>query len=142
MFLKGEARTNVRKVSKQASADGSADGYTVTVNGKKYGVRIDGNKAVVNGKTYDVDIAEGLDASSAPAAAAGSGTEVKAPMPGLVLRIPVEVGDTVEDGEEVMVLEAMKMEQPVKAPNAGTVTAINVAQGDQVKAGQVLVELG
>jgi len=141
MFLKGEARTNVRKVSKQTSADGSADGYTVTVNGKKYGVRLDGSRAVVNGKTYDIDIKEGLESTGA-AAASGSGTEVKAPMPGLVLRIPVEVGDSVEDGEEVMVLEAMKMEQPVKAPKGGTVTAIPVSQGDQVKAGQVLVEIG
>ena len=59
MFLKGEAKVNgVRKGAKSAAAaDGDAEGgYTVSVNGKKYGVQIEGNKAVVNGKSYDIDV--------------------------------------------------------------------------------------
>jgi biotin carboxyl carrier protein len=63
-------------------------------------------------------------------------------MPGLVLRIPVAVGDVVDEGDEVMVLEAMKMETPVSATVGGTITAIAVNQGDQVKAGETLVEIG
>jgi pyruvate carboxylase subunit B len=63
-------------------------------------------------------------------------------MPGLVLRLPLSEGDAVEEGDEVIVLEAMKMEQPVKASCSGVITAINVNQGDQVKAGQILVQIG
>ncbi len=147
MFLKGEAKVNIRKDAKKASAAGgaaSSEGYTVTVNGKAYGVKLDGDKATVNGTTYDISIADGIDAAAAaaPAAAGGPAQAVTAPMPGLVLRIPVAVGDSVDEGDEVMVLEAMKMETPVSAPASGTVKAISVSQGDQVTAGQTLIEIG
>jgi len=143
LFLKGDAKVNgVRKGAKAAAASGdAAEGeYTVSVNGKKYGVKLEGDKAVVNGKSYDIDVAEGIDESAASSSSAGgAGAEVKAPMPGLVLRIPVDEGDHVEAGEEVMILEAMKMEQPVKTSVAGVVKEIKVNQADQVKAGQVLI---
>ncbi len=157
-YLKGEAKTNVRKnvpETSEASAS-AADGVTVTVNGKAYGVKIEGNKATVNGRAYDISVKAGIDqaavapaaapAPAAPAAApsapTGAGTVVSAPMPGLVLRIPVAVGDIVAEGDEVMVLEAMKMETPISATAGGTVKAIMANQGDQVKAGQALVEIG
>lgn len=81
-------------------------------------------------------------AAPAPAApvAAGAGTVVS-PMSGLVLRIPVKVGDTVTAGQEVIVLEAMKMETPVAASASGTVKAIYVAQGDAANEGQALIEI-
>ncbi len=145
MFLKGNAKTNVRKVEKTAeapAATGSSQGCTVTVNGKKYGVTIDGDKATVNGTTYDISVTDGVESGSAPTAASGAGTSVNAPMPGLVLRTPVAVGDHVEEGDEVIVLEAMKMETSVSATASGTITAISVSQGDQVTAGQALVEIG
>jgi biotin carboxyl carrier protein len=63
-------------------------------------------------------------------------------MPGLVLRIPVAIGDMVAEGDEVMVLEAMKMETPIAATAGGTITDILVTQGDQVKSGAVLVQIG
>ena len=152
-YLKGEARTNVRKIEKAveeaapapAAAAPSASGYTVTVNNKPYAVKIDGDTAVVNGVAYAISVKEGMDASAAapvaaaPVAAAGPGTEVKAPMPGLILRIECQVGDTVADGDLVLVMEAMKMETEIFAPCAGTITEIRVAQGDQKKAGDVLV---
>ena len=144
MFLKGEAKVNIRKEAKKADSAAAAAGYTVTVNGKAYGVKIDGATATVNGVNYNIDVKEGIDASvaAAPAAApAGPAQSVNAPMPGLVLRIPVAVGDTVSEGQEVMVLEAMKMETPVSSPVSGTITKISVAQGDQVTAGQVLIEV-
>ena len=62
-------------------------------------------------------------------------------MPGLVLRIPAAVGDTVNQGDEVIVLEAMKMETPVSATVSGTVRAVLVSQGDQVKTGAPLIEI-
>ncbi len=146
LFLQGKAKVNVAKnkpAAAAAKAGSSADGYTVTVNGKKYGVKLDGNKATVNGKVYDISVTEGIDAAAAaPSAAAGDGTPVNAPMPGLVLRIPVAVGDTVEENQEVIVLEAMKMETPIYAPAAGTVKSILVSNGDQVTSGQILMEIG
>lgn len=145
LFLKGLAKTNVRKIEKKesASASSSSDSYTVTVNGKAYGVQLQGDKAVVNGKSYDIAVKEGVSEVSAAAASSSgsSGTSVTAPMPGLVLRIPVAQGDSVEENQEVIVLEAMKMETPVFAPVAGTVSKISVAQGDQVTPGQILIEI-
>ena len=138
-FLKGEAKTNVRKNVPEAAPGATAsDGVTVTVNGRVYGVKINGAKATVNGQTYDIDVRAG----SPPAAPGGSGVAVTAPMPGLVLRIPVAVGDPVAEGDQVMVLEAMKMETSVSATAGGTVRAIVVNQGDQVKVGDTLVEIG
>lgn len=143
LFLQGKAKVNVAKNKPAAAAAkaGSADGYTVTVNGKKYGVQLNGDKATVNGKSYDISVSLGVEKTVA-AASAGEGKPVNAPMPGLVLRIPVAVGDTVEENQQVIVLEAMKMETPIAAPVAGTVKSISVSQGDQVTAGQILMEIG
>ena len=69
------------------------------------------------------------------------GEAITAPLPGLVLRISVEEGSTVEEGDEVMVLEAMKMESPITAKKTGIVAKINVSQGDQVTAGQELFSI-
>ena len=65
--------------------------------------------------------------------------DVTAPMSGKVWKILVKVGDTVEYEDELMILEAMKMENPIYAPADGKVAAINVAEGDQVEPNQVLI---
>ena len=75
------------------------------------------------------------------AAPAGAGESVEAPMPGKVIRINKHVGDAVASGDEVLVLEAMKMEIPVVAPQDGTVASIDVAVGDAIEAGAVLATL-
>ena len=80
-------------------------------------------------------------AAAAPAAAPiAGGTAVLSPMPGLVMKVNVAVGQQVAADEEILVLEAMKMESPVYAPAAGTVTAILVKASDAVVEGQVLVQ--
>ncbi|HEX2956135.1 MAG TPA: biotin/lipoyl-containing protein, partial [Chitinispirillaceae bacterium] len=150
-FLKGQAKVNIRLNEKKeekpalaaTSKTASASGYTVTINEKKYSVSIKGGNATVNGKTYTFNVKEGLENAAAPAASmmsAGS-TEVKSPLPGLVLRLSVNVGDTVASGEELLVLEAMKMETPVNSPCSGIVTSINVNQSDQVNPGHLLITL-
>ncbi|MDG2122406.1 MAG: hypothetical protein P8J87_01830 [Verrucomicrobiales bacterium] len=145
-FLKGEAKTNVRKVSKEVPAavqGGAGDGpMTVTVSGQKFVVSFEGDKATVNGKAYDVVVAEGGEAVPEAGGGGGAGTPVTAPMPGAVFEIKKAVGDTVEDGETVLVLEAMKMEMAISAPSAGTVREIVVGKGEQVVAGQTLMVLG
>ena len=75
--------------------------------------------------------------TAAPAAPV-KGTEVTAPMPGTVLRINAEVGQAVKRGDDLIIIEAMKMEQAIKAPADGTVASISVAQGDTVTSGQVV----
>ncbi|GAB3947740.1 acetyl-CoA carboxylase biotin carboxyl carrier protein subunit [Spirosoma harenae] len=64
----------------------------------------------------------------------------KAPMPGLIVGVSVQPGDVVAKGDNLMILEAMKMENVLKAPGEGTVKAIQVAKGDRVEKGQILVE--
>ena len=96
----------------------------------------------VNGVSYAVQVSEGGAVSSVAPAAPASGTAVEAPMPGSVFRIDVKVGDAVKAGDSLVVIEAMKMENPVLAPKDGKVVAVNVGQGDVVVAGQSLVTLG
>ena len=77
-----------------------------------------------------------------PAAAAGAGTPVKAPLPGTINAINVKVGDTVAVGDVVIVLEAMKMQNNIEAESAGTVTSILVNPGDSVMEGAVMLTIG
>lgn len=78
----------------------------------------------------------------AAAGKAGGGGQVKASMPGRVVRLPVAVGDVVPPGGVVAVLEAMKMENDVKSPGGGVVVQIAVAVGQNVETGALLVVLG
>jgi pyruvate carboxylase subunit B len=143
-FLQGKAIANIRKIEKTETASASgADGYTVTVNGKKYAVKFEGDKALVNGTSYNIGVTEGISEASASGSTGESGTglPINAPMPGLVLRLSVNDGDMVEEGDELVVMEAMKMETPVLAPASGTIQNISIAQGDQVQASQFLMEI-
>jgi oxaloacetate decarboxylase alpha subunit/pyruvate carboxylase subunit B len=78
-------------------------------------------------------------APAASEAADGSGTPLKAPMPGLIIRYLKQVGDAVKKGEGVVVLEAMKMENALVAPCDGVVKAVKFASGDNVAKGATLV---
>ena len=145
-FLKGEAEVGVRKIEKKeeaAPAEGPAR-YTVTVNGKSYNLAIDGDTATVDGKPYQVSLGEATaDGTAAlPSIKDGGVTPVQAQMPGKVIRLLAQVGDHIEAGDGILVLEAMKMEMPVTAPAAGTITDISVGAGEQVANGQVLAHIG
>jgi len=78
----------------------------------------------------------------APAAAPAAGTPVKAPLPGTINAINVKVGDQVNVGDVVVVLEAMKMQNNIEAEQAGTVTSIAVNPGDSVMEGTVMLTIG
>lgn len=80
------------------------------------------------------------NAPSQPAAS-GKGEQVKAPLPGVIIGISVNVGDKVKEGQEVAVLEAMKMENSIEASVTGTVTAINVQKGDSVPEGAIILTI-
>ena len=81
-------------------------------------------------------------APAAAPAASGAGKAVTAPLPGNIVGISVKVGDTVKAGQQVAVLEAMKMENTIESPVAGTVTAIHVNVGDSVPADAPIVTIG
>jgi acetyl-CoA/propionyl-CoA carboxylase biotin carboxyl carrier protein len=80
-------------------------------------------------------------AKSKKAGAAASGDSVTSPMQGTIVKVAVEEGQEVAEGDVVVVLEAMKMEQPLKAHKAGTVTGLQAEVGATVTSGAVLCEL-
>ena len=91
--------------------------------------------------------AEAAPAAPAPAPAAADsgsveGTKLTAPMPGMIVKYEKQVGDTVEEGETIVILEAMKMENALPAPASGTVKAINYGSGDSVSKDDVLCVIG
>ena len=143
-FLKGEAKIGVRKNVEQSPTPRSAttNRYTVRVNKNAYDVVLDGDNAVVNGLDYTFDVAEGTTSTesvAAPAAVPQAGTEVRAQLPGTVLRLNVAEGDTVSTGDTLLVLEALKMEIEVTSPVDGTVTRLVVGANATVAAGDLLV---
>lgn len=68
--------------------------------------------------------------------------EVRAPMPGLVVKVLVEPGEVVQKGQGLVILEAMKMENELRAPAAGTVHRVHIQSGQAVQKNQALIELG
>ena len=132
--------------SAPSAAGGAAKGgITVTINGKAYGVEIKGDgKAVVNGKAVAFSAKAGISGNSGDSGKSGNsgeGTPVKAPVPGTVLRISANSGSKVSKGDEILVMDVMKMETPVAAPCDGTVTLM-VAATDKVATGDVLAVIG
>jgi oxaloacetate decarboxylase alpha subunit len=105
----------------------------------------------VNGQSYVVQVTEGGDISSvsaAPAAAApaaapaaGSGEPVPAPLAGNIWKVQVAAGQAVQEGDVLVILEAMKMETEVRAARAGTVVSVDVKEGDAVQVGDSLLTL-
>jgi biotin carboxyl carrier protein len=81
-------------------------------------------------------------AAPQPAAPAGAGSPVKAPLPGTITEVKVTVGQQVNVGDVVLVLEAMKMQNSIEAEYAGTVTSVVVKPGDTVMEGAVLLTIG
>ena len=145
LFLKGEAKVNgirwAADLKKTECAKAANGPVKVTVDGKAYEVSFENDTtAVVNGKRYAVGTAASEAKAAAPAAANGAGATVASPMPGAVLRLSVKEGDRVNEGQEIIVLEAMKMETPVSAPAAGVIHFL-VKQGDQVQTGHTLAEI-
>ncbi len=80
--------------------------------------------------------------AAVPAAPAGAGSPIKAPLPGTIIELKVNVGDTVKQGDCVLVLEAMKMQNNIESEYEGTVTSITVKQGETVMEGAVLLTIG
>ena len=120
--------------------------YTITVNGNVYDVTVEENGSVSAPASAPrraaAPVAAPKAAAPAPAASTGAGSiKIEAGAAGKIFKIEKKVGDKVEKGDAVLILEAMKMEIPVVSAEAGTVASINVAVGDTVEAGTLLATL-
>jgi oxaloacetate decarboxylase alpha subunit len=111
--------------------------YTITVNGQNYVVQV-----TEGGDISSVAAAAPAQpAQSAPAPAVGSGEEVPAPLAGNIWKVLVSQGQLVQEGDVLVILEAMKMETEVRAARAGTIVSVDVKEGDAVQVGDSLVTL-
>lgn len=139
--------------------------YKYKINGKNYTVVVNDvedniAKVEVNGKAYEVEMekqaapkvqpiakpaapastAKPVEATNTSApASSGKGTGVQSPLPGVIIDIKVNVGDQVERGQTILILEAMKMENNINATKSGKVVAIKVNKGDSVLEGTDLI---
>ena len=143
--------------------------YQYKVQGVDYEVEIEeveGNiaKVNVNGIPFEVELQKPINAAkhptmtrpkveapkaaaptprpAAPAAPVGAGAPLKAPLPGTITDVKVQVGQQVNVGDVVLILEAMKMQNNIEAEYAGTVTSVTVKPGDTVMEGAVLLTIG
>ena len=150
-FLKGESPLNIRKNDSACENDkecnlgegknmSNANGnYTVVVDGQKFNVSIaEGNADI---QVTPVTSSQAPEAA-APAASNGEGVEVPAVVNGAVWKILVKEGDKVEKDQQIMILEAMKMEIDINAPAAGTIKQILVGPNAAVEEGQTLAIIG
>lgn len=115
--------------------------YTITVNGTAYDVTVEEGGAGSAPVRAAAPVAAPAAAPKAAPAAAAGGIEVKASVPGKVFKVEASVGQAVKSGDNIIILEAMKMEIPVVAPEDGTVASINVSVGDAIESGDVLATL-
>ncbi|MEA3553573.1 MAG: biotin/lipoyl-containing protein [Campylobacterota bacterium] len=147
-FLKGDSPLNIRKNEDESNKEEKkennkmADGnYTVVVDGKKFSVQVAEGNADIQVVAPAATEAPATPAAAAPAPT-GAGTEVGATVSGNVWKILVNVGDKVEKGQVVSILEAMKMEIDMEAPCSGTIVDIAVKPNDAVEEGQTIVVIG
>ncbi|MAC82886.1 MAG: biotin attachment protein [Arcobacter sp.] len=151
-FLKGESPLNIRKNDSTCENDkecnlgennsmSNANGnYTVVVDGQKFNVSIaEGNADI---QVTPVASSNEAPAAAAPVASNGEGVEVPAVVNGAVWKILVKVGDKVEKDQQIMILEAMKMEIDINAPESGTIKEILVTPNAAVEEGQTLAIIG
>ena len=120
-----------------------SDNSVITINGEKFEVKFDGNKAIVNGKEYTIgeEKAEAPKSETKTVASTGTGGVITAPMPGMVTQVLVAEGQAVKAGDTLVVVEVMKMETPIKATVAGTVKRLFVKKGDNIKTGDKVAEV-
>jgi biotin carboxyl carrier protein len=127
----------------------------VAVNGQNYQVNIENFAEVAAGRglqprktmtaapqTTDISATQPLKASAVDLSANPGGGAVVAPIPGLILKIKVEVGDAVSAGQVVAIMEAMKMENNISSNISGIVSAIRAGEGSQVTTGDVIMVIG
>ena len=119
------------------TTDAGEEIYTVDVDGSEFTVTVSEGGDITGIKPLGAGGSDGLPA----AAGGGAGEPIPAPLAGNIFKILIKPGQQVQEGEKIMVLEAMKMETDVSAPRAGTIGEIRVKEGDSVGSGDPLVTL-
>ncbi len=125
----GLASLLINNLSLEAVVEARDENWEVLMLGKLYTVKVQDER------TYRLSLARGLSADS------GDG-DVKAPMPGIIIAVPVAVGDEVKQGDKLVILESMKMENELRAPRDGVILQVKVNTGASVEKDQVLVIIG
>ena len=135
--------------------------FRYKINGTVYEVDIlevkdETARVQVNGKSYDVEIEkeapqpkpkkaviqhEEAETEEIMPAGGGEAKSIKAPLPGVIIKVLVKPGDKVTEDQDVCTLETMKMENAIKAERSGVITAVNIAPGQSVQQEEVLIEL-
>lgn len=146
-FLKGQGELNVRKISemekeenKGSSSMGNGN-YTVVVDGQKFSVQVAEGDADIQVTAVNGESAK-TDAPASAPTTSGDEVPIKALLPGSVWKIVANPGQSVHEGDVILILESMKMEIDVVAPRGGVIKSINVATNDTVVEGQVVATLG
>ncbi len=147
MVEKAKAGCLIESPKKQAELGPGARRFNVAVDGEVYDVEVEevGGAPRVTSVAPAARQAPATPAKkkeAAPPAASVEGNPLIAPMPGMVVKYEKQVGDSVSEGETVVVLEAMKMQNALPSPVSGTVKAINYCEGDNVAKGEVLAVIG
>ena len=153
-FLKGESPLNVRKTDAvcednkdcklgEKKMNNASGNYTVVVDGQKFNVTVaEGNVDIQVTPVANTNVVNNTVASPAAAPVTSGGTAVPAAVNGAVWKILVKEGDYVEADQQIMILEAMKMEIEINAPVAGTITKILVNNTQAVDEGETLAIIG
>ena len=116
--------------------------YSVLLDGRSYDVRAEEGAVTVCGHRFEVEVRDPRRWNRKSAAGAQGGVQqVSAPMPGKVVRVLVAVGDAVEEGQGIVVVEAMKMQNEMKAARAGKIASLSAKVGATVAAGEVLATI-
>jgi len=141
-FLKGESPLMVRKGNENNNNgdEDMAGNYTVVVDGKQYSVQVAEGEGTIEVK--ETTTAPKVETASAPTTTGGAGSlEINSQTPGNVWKILVNPGDSIKEGEKIMILEAMKMEIDIVAEKDGVISSINVNVNDAVADGQLLATM-
>ena len=125
-------------------------GYSLLVNGQSYEAYLypteAGSQVLMRGRSYLVQVVDErqrrLQESAGPPPLTAGEFHLKAPMPGLVIGVPVEEGQRVAAGQNLIILESMKMQNELKAPREGVVSRLRVRAGDRVEQNQPMLTLG
>jgi oxaloacetate decarboxylase alpha subunit len=128
----------------QSSTQSESGIYTVELNGKSYVAEVSESGGItvsIDGKSYETTVSEGGDITAPVSGPVSTGAEISAPLAGNIFKVLVSPGDVVEEGQVVVILEAMKMETEVRATQSGTVSRITVKEGDSVAVGDCLFTL-
>jgi len=139
--IEGSRLRYVREEGVEIDSEFSLDGTSVLLNGRVYRVsRGPGQEVWVNGRRLSMEVFDPRDLRGGKGAGSNQGRqEIAASMPGKVIRVLVAAGDAVEEGQGLVVVEAMKMQNEMKSPKSGRVAEVRTRADATVGAGEVLV---